>query len=114
MTEILIAVLGGSALGSTLSALINQIGAYISDRRRRKDHKEDTTDKKEDALKQGMKLLLADKIQYLAIRFIEDNEITFQNRKMLNEMHKCYHNGLGGNGDFDTLMEKVNDLPLKA
>lgn len=110
MTEIIIAVLGGSAL----SALINQVGNYIAERRRRKDSKEDTEDAKDAAVRQGMKLLLADKIQYLGLKYIEEGEITFSNRKMLNEMHSTYHNGLGGNGDFDGLMKEVNELPLKG
>ena len=110
MTEIIIAVLGGSAL----SALITQVGNYISERRKRKDSKEDTEDAKDAALKQGMKLLLADKLQYLGLKYIEEGEITFSNRKMLNEMHSTYHNGLGGYGDFDGLIKEVNDLPLKV
>ena len=114
MTEILIAILGGSALGSTLSALINQIGNYASERRRRKDGKEDEEDTRDAAIKQGVKLLLADKLQYLGLKFVNEGEITFTNRKMLNEMHSTYHNGLGGNGDFDGLMKEVNELPLKG
>lgn len=109
MTEIIIAVLGGSAL----SALITQVGNYISDRRKRKDVVEDRTEDKDAALKQGIKLLLADKIQYLGLRYIEEGEVTFSNKKMLNEMHSVYHNGLGGNGDFDDLMEEFNELPIK-
>lgn len=110
MIEIIMAVLGGSAL----SALITQVGNYISDRRKRKDAVEDRTDDKDAALKQGIKLLLADKIQYLGLRYIEEGEITFSNRKMLNEMHSVYHNGLDGNGDFDELMKEWNELPIKG
>lgn len=110
MIEIIIAVLGGSAL----SALITQIGSYVSDRRKRKDTIEDKAEDKDAALKQGMKLLLADKIQYLGLKYIEEGEITFSNRKMLNEMHSVYHNGLGGNGDFGGLMKEVNELPIKG
>lgn len=110
MIEIIIAVLGGSAL----SALITQIGNYISERRKHKDSKEDTEDAKDAAVRQGIKLLLADKLQYLGLKYIEEGEITFSNRKMLNEMHSTYHNGLDGNGDFDGLMKEVNDLPLKG
>ncbi len=109
MIEIVIAILSGSAL----SALITQIGSYLSDRRKRKDSKEDSEDAKDAALRQGMKLLLADKIQYLGLKYIEEGEITFSNRKMLNEMHSVYHNGLDGNGDFDELMKEWNELPIK-
>ncbi len=110
MIEIVIAILSGSAL----SALITQIGSYLSDRRKRKDSKEDSEDAKDAALRQGMKLLLADKIQYLGLRYIEEGEVTFSNKKMLNEMHSVYHNGLGGNGDYDVLMKEVNELQLKG
>lgn len=109
MIEIVIAILGGSAL----SALITQVGNYISDRRKRKDTVEDKAEDKDAALKQGIKLLLADKIQYLGLRYIEEGEVTFSNKKMLNEMHSVYHKGLGGNGDFDDLMEEFNELPIK-
>lgn len=109
VTEIIIAVLGGSAL----SALINQVGNYISERRKRKYAVEDRTEDKDAALKQGIKLLLADKIQYLGLRYIEEGEVTFSNKKMLNEMHSVYHSGLGGNGDYDDLMEEFNELPIK-
>lgn len=110
MIEIIIAVLGGSAL----SALITQVGNYISDRRKRKDTVADRTEDKDAAVRQGMKLLLADKIQYLGLKYIEEGEITFSNRKMLNDMHSTYHNGLGGNGDYDDLMKEVNELPIKG
>ena len=110
MIEIVIAILGGSAL----SALITQVGNYTSDRRKRKDTVEDRTEDKDAALKQGIKLLLADKIQYLGLKYIEEGEITFSNRKMLNDMHSTYHNGLGGNGDYDGLMKEVNELPIKG
>lgn len=109
VAEIIIAVLGGSAL----SALITQIGSYISERRKRKDSKEDKEDSKDAAVRQGVKLLLADKLQYLGLKYIEDGEVTFTNKKILNEMHSVYHNGLGGNGDFDDLMEDFNELPIK-
>lgn len=109
MIQIIIAVLGGSAL----SALINQIGNWLSDRRKRKYAVQDKAEDKDAALRQGMKLLLADKLQYLGLRYIEEGEITFSNKKILNEMHKVYHSGLGGNGDFDDLMEDLNELPIK-
>ena len=28
-------------------------------------------------------------------------------------MHQVYHTGLGGNGDLDTLMERVDQLPVR-
>ena len=37
----------------------------------------------------------------------------FDDRRILNLMHKSYHDGLGGNGDLDNVMNDVNRLPLK-
>jgi hypothetical protein len=33
---------------------------------------------------------------------------------MLHKMHNVYHDGLGGNGDLDSLMSNVDELPLKG
>lgn len=107
--DILIAVLGGSAV----AALINQLGEYI---RARKTH-EETTETKEDedikALKEAMKFLLLDRIKYLGQTYIKAQEIDFDDRRILHAMHNIYHNSLDGNGDLDALMDQVNKLPLK-
>lgn len=107
--EILIAVLGGSAV----AALINQLGEYI---RARKTH-EETTETKEDedikALKEAMKFLMLDRIKYLGQTYIKAGEIDFDDRRILHSMHSIYHNSLDGNGDLDALMDQVNKLPLK-
>lgn len=108
--DIIVAILGGSAL----SALITQIGSAIRQRRKRKYDKEDKKDDDSAAIKQGLKLLVADKLQYLGTKHIEKGYISFSDRKLLHEMHSVYHNGLGGNGDFDVLMEQLDELPLKG
>jgi len=107
--EIIIAVLGGSAL----AALVNQIGEYI---RQRKKHQEDTADHDNDKLEAvvcGMRYILLDKTKHLGECYIKDGYIRFDDRRRLNAMHDCYHSGLGGNGDLDNLMKEVNGLPLK-
>lgn len=109
MSEIIIAVLGGSAL----AALINQIGEYV---RQRRKHKDDTDDKEDDdmkALKEGMKYVLYDRIRWLGQAYIVKGEVDFDDRRILHSMHSVYHNQLGGNGDLDSLMQEVNELPLK-
>lgn len=53
-------------------------------------------------------------IAELSIIIAAARVIDFDDRRRLNDMHSCYHNGLGGNGDLDTLMEEVNSLPLKV
>lgn len=62
---------------------------------------------------EGLKYILLDRIRYLGCAYLKDGEVSFEDRRLLNMMHGVYHNGLGGNGDLDNLMEEVNDLPLK-
>jgi len=107
--EIVLAILGGTAV----AALINQIGESIRQRRKRKYDKSDEKDKDMEAVKTGLKWVIYDRIRYLGQTYINQKKIDFDDRRILNEMHKCYHNGLGGNGDLDNLMSEVNALPLK-
>jgi hypothetical protein len=65
------------------------------------------------AVVEGQKYILLDRIRYLGCAYLKDGEVSFDDRRLLNMMHGVYHDGLGGNGDLDTLMEEVNDLPLK-
>ncbi len=45
--------------------------------------------------------------------YIEQKEIAYDDRRRFHAMHDCYHNGLGGNGDADLIVEAVDELPLK-
>lgn len=58
-------------------------------------------------------LIMLDRIRYLGQRYVADNEVDFDDRRILNQMHKSYHDDLGGNGDLDELIKAVNALPLK-
>ena len=59
------------------------------------------------------KLIMLDRIKYIAIGCIEEQEITFENRKLLHAMWDEYHNAWKGNGDLNSIMELVDKLPLK-
>ncbi len=61
----------------------------------------------------ALKYVLLDRIRYIGQSYIKHGEVTFDERRILREMHDCYHNGLGGNGDADDIMKGVGDLPLK-
>lgn len=73
----------------------------------------EATEKKLDALKIGVRIILLDRIQHLGQAYIRDGEVDFDDRRRLNDMHSVYHSSLGGNGDLDVLMHEVNSLPLK-
>lgn len=72
-----------------------------------------TIEEKTNANSVALKFLLYDRIRFLGERYIRDNEIDLDDRRILKDMHDSYHNGLGGNGDLDLLMKQVEGLPLK-
>lgn len=108
---VLVALVG--LLAALLGSLITQLGEGIRQKRKRKYEKDDGKDADIEALKSGQKWLLYDRIRYLGQHYISAGSVDFDDRRILNEMHKVYHNGLGGNGDLDVLMRDVNALPLK-
>jgi len=132
MRDIILGMLSGS-IGTALIALI---GERFSWRRKRQAEKEDRAEKKKDdaeaqanlhteerlktieaktdAQSEALKFILYDRIRYLGQAYIAEKEIDFDDRRILNDMHRSYHSGLGGNGDLDVLMREVNNLPLKA
>lgn len=107
--EVVLAVLGGSAL----AALITELGGYIRARQAEKYKTEDKETDEISALKIGMRYLMFDRIRHIGQSYLKDGEVDFDDRRILNDMHSLYHNELGGNGDLDVLMESVNSLPLK-
>ena len=97
-----------------LVALINQVFSWLRERDGRKDEKNKKESDDIKALKQGLKYVLYDRIRYIGQEYIKQGMVDFDDRRILNEMHQSYHNGLGGNGDLDNLMKAVNCLPLKG
>lgn len=128
---ILIAVISSGATAAIVKAIDN----WLSWRRERKAKKEDnyleqkeqevndrldtieqiTNDNRKtlDSLTEGMKYIIYDRIRRIGQAHINVGEIDFDDRRILNNMHQCYHCGLGGNGDLDKLVQEVNNLPLK-
>ena len=58
------------------------------------------------------RVILLDRIQYLCRCYIHDGAVDFDDRRRLHKMHDAYH-ALGGNGDLNTLMAAVDELPVK-
>lgn len=107
---VIVALVAG--LSAIIGGVITQIGEGIRQKRKRKFDKDDGQNKDVMALKNGLKWVLYDRIRYMGQHYINEGEVDFDDRRILNEMHKSYHEGLGGNGDLDTLMSEVNRLPL--
>jgi len=125
--EVIGYLLTGAAAAAFIKLIDNVIIWYLN----RKASKEDKADEKAEAakkdeekwkkdtedsingLKDGLRIIMLDRIRLLGQRYLKDGEIDFDDRRYLNEMHQVYHGSLGGNGDLNSLMEDVNDLPLK-
>ena len=96
--EIFAAILGSGAL----SALISGIFALLRDKKAKKD-----------GVRAGVRQLLYDKIKYLGRKYVADGEVSCEDLEDLMDMHKIYHDDLGGNGYLDHIMTQVKKLRLK-
>lgn len=95
--DILLAVLGSSAMASLVSGIFNLI----------------TTKKaKDDSLEAGVRILLYDRIKHLSTKYIEQKYVTADALEDLVKMHNVYHNALKGNGFLDDIMAQVKKLPI--
>ncbi len=123
--EFIVAVAVAFVGGAAGAAIINGINERKMHKLERQDAKEDkealdterrlkVIESKTDAQSEALKFILYDRIRHLGQVYIAEGEIDFDDRRILNDMHRSYHSGLGGNGDLDKLMEAVNDLPLKS
>ena len=66
---------------------------------------------KSDAIVAGLKVLTVDSVRYLGKCYIEQKEITLDDKENLQEMYRAYK-ALGGNGHLETVMNEVNGLPV--
>lgn len=118
--EYLLAVLSGGAAVAVIEGVKEALRfrrerrAALSDRRALDiDRRFMTLEKQNIVQSEALKYILFDRIRYLGREYIERGEIDFDDRRILNAMHRVYHDGLGGNGDLDKLMTDVNCLRLK-
>lgn len=95
--EWIVDLLGGAAG----AALVAGIFSLIQTRKARKDAKG-----------KALRYIMLYIIQERAKQHIRDGNITFEDRRSLHHWHDLYHNGLGGNGDADALMNQVDKLRL--
>lgn len=70
-------------------------------------------EKRVDALYVANRIQMYDRIKHLGKSYIRQEEISAEDLKDLIDMHRCYHDDLGGNGFLDEIMEQVRHLPIK-
>lgn len=114
--QIALSILGGGVAVAIINALRDRWSWKRGQKdRKRLDVEQEITDLKTTvgAIKEGLRYVLYDRIRFIGQAYIAEGKIDFDDRRVLNDMHKSYHSGLGGNGDLDNLMGEVNRLPLK-
>lgn len=62
--------------------------------------------------RKAMRYLMLYIIQERGKQIIARGEATMDEKRSLRHWHDLYHNGLGGNGDADDLMDAISELPL--
>lgn len=114
-----VTILCSTALASVIVKLID----VWQKRKERKDTLEDRQNKNLEsqvaentkqlsAVQTAIKLLLYDKFEFLAEKYLSKGEITLKQKKVLSEMYNAYKENLG-DGWADELMEMINELPIK-
>lgn len=101
---VLASVLGGAAGAALIAGIFGLIN-------RRLNRKEKLNDR-ECAQTKALRYIMLYIIQERAEKYIAAAKITLDERRSLHKWHKLYHDGLGGNGDADTLMVQIDKLPL--
>lgn len=123
--------LGYLLTGAASAAVIRLLDNVIQWKLNRKAKKEDKAEKQTEeegkkneeriksmetvmlSLAEGMSYMLLDRIRHLGLAYLSRGEISFDERRLLRQMHDVYHNKLNGNGDLDELLKEVDELPLK-
>ena len=97
---IIIAIISSGALSTLISGLFSLWQAKK---------------KKRDGVRDGIKILLYDRIKHLGKAYIDRGYITAEELEDLTTMHDIYHDpdGLNGNGFLDAIMRTVKSLPIK-
>lgn len=67
---------------------------------------------KPDPMRDGVRLLMQDKIEQLGAMYCERESITWQQKKYI---HACYtaYKAMGGNGDVEEMMHDIDDLKVR-
>ncbi len=104
--ELIAIILGSNAL---ITGIV-QIVLWILNRKAKK--KDDATGANKH-VKNALRVLLYDRIKYLAKHHIGVGYISVEDLEDLTKMHDSYRDDLDGNGFLDGLMAQVKALPLR-
>jgi hypothetical protein len=108
--SLLLSILTGS-LGVTIAAgAFELLKLKVEHREKRKETQADETSAEKKALRYIMLYIIEERCK----EHISNGTISVEELRQLHLWHDVYHNGLGGNGDADKLMSKVEALKLET
>lgn len=93
--------------GSIGAGLMTIVLAILQRHWKKKDDKDGSIK----ALVNAQKVLMIDRVRYLGGRYVQDGEISLDNKENLHDMYAAYKS-LGGNGHLETVMKEVDRLPI--
>ena len=99
IVPIVCAIIGSGASTAIVTAIIN--------------HKAEEK-KKETGESQGIRWLMQDRLEHVALAYMAKGTITHDEWKNWNKGHYIYHELLGGNGDLDPLKAALRDMDTKG
>lgn len=102
--EVILSIIGGSCGAALVTGAVTLV-QFLINRRDKHSGKADVQNK-------ALRYIMLYIIQERAKQYIKERMISLDDRRSLHHWHDLYHNGLGGNGDADALMEQVDHLPL--
>ena len=108
--EILIGILG-SGIGAGVMAIVLACLQRHWRKKDMQDTKNDTQDAKINALVVSHKLMMVDRVKHIAKHYINEGEISLDDKEHILEMYASYKS-LGGNGHLDTIMNEINHLKV--
>ncbi len=95
---IAVAIIGSGAFTAVVNAIISVVTRVLEQK---------------SGVNAGIRLILKDRIKFLALHYIEQGWINADELEDLMAMHKTYHDELKGNGYLDVLMDKVKHLEIR-
>ena len=101
-TENIVTIFAALLGSSTVSALVSHLLQKSAEKRR-----------KYTGAEAGVRMLLYDRIKCLGLRYIGEGAVCSDSLEDLIEMHRIYHDELGGNGFLDGVMDQVKALPVQ-
>lgn len=126
--EVILSIIGGSCGAAIVAGAFGLLQWRLNRKAQKEDRAADRkfadcaargeeiarVEKRVDALYKADRIQMYDRIKHLGKAYIAKGYIASDDLEDLIDMHKCYHDDLGGNGFLDSIMEQVHRLPIKT